>query len=179
MKIVDDSELLKQPFDHDDEYVSKSAMKRESTAAQELGAQLLALGKGQLERIPLDDSLLDALALAKKIKPNTDAHRRQVQYIGRLMRNIDLEPIKAALDKVLNRKNQVAAQAQITEKLRDKLLAEGDAGVQELLQQYPTLDRQKLRQLVRQANKELSKSEQNESAAAVTLFKYLLAETAE
>ncbi|QSX33222.1 ribosome-associated protein [Shewanella avicenniae] len=177
MKIVDDSELLKQPYDHDGEYVSKSALKRESTAAQDLGAQLLTLSKSQLDRITLDDSLLDALALAKKIKPNTDAHRRQVQYIGRLMRNIDIEPIKASLDKIMNRKNQVAAQVQLTEKLRDRLLAEGDAAVQELVEQYPSLDRQKLRQMLRQASKELTKVELSQSAAASNLFKYLLAET--
>lgn len=175
MKIVDDSELMKQPYDHDEEYVSKSAMKRESTAAQDLGAQLLTLSKGQLEKIPLEDSLLDAMALAKKIKPNTDAHRRQVQYIGRLMRNIDIEPIKAALDKVLNRKNQVAAQAQITEKLRDRLLNDGDEAIQELLDEHPHIDRQKLRQLVRQAKKELAKGP--DSAAMTNLFKYLLTET--
>lgn len=175
MKIVDDSELLKQPYDHDDEYVSKSAMKRESTAAQALGEQLLALSKSQLEKIPLEDSLLDAFELAKKIKPNTDAYRRQVQYIGRLMRNIDLEPLQTALSKVLNRKNHVGAQMQIVEKMRDKLLSEGDSAIQALLDQHPTLERQKLRQLVRQANKELAKGP--ESAASATLFKYLLAET--
>ncbi|WP_417760898.1 ribosome biogenesis factor YjgA [Shewanella sp.] len=175
MKIVDDSELMKQPYDHDEEYVSKSAMKRESTAAQDLGAQLLTLSQSQLDKIPLEDSLLDALALAKKIKPNTDAHRRQVQYIGRLMRNIDLAQIKAALDKVLNRKNQVAAQAQITEKLCDKLLTEGDEAIQALLDLHPQLERQKLRQLVRQAKKELEKG--TESTAKANLFKYLLTET--
>ena len=171
MKIVDDSEKMKQPYDDDENYVSKSALKRESTAAQELGKQLLGLSKGQLERIPLDETLLDALALAKRIKVNTDSHRRQVQYIGRLMRDADLDGVKQALDKVLNRSNQVAAQDQITEKLRDKLLAEGDDAIQQLLDEQPHLDRQKLRQLVRQAKKELEKAPESKSAR--DLFQYL------
>ena len=87
------------------------------------------------------------------------------------MRDADLDAIKAALDKVLNRANLVTAQAQITEKLRDKLLAEGDDAIQQLLDEQPHLDRQKLRQLVRQAKKELEKAPESKSAR--DLFQYL------
>ncbi|MFQ6371835.1 ribosome biogenesis factor YjgA [Shewanella sp. YIC-542] len=175
MKIVDDSEKMKQPYDDDENYVSKSALKRESTAAQALGQQLLSLSQSQLQRVPLSENLLDALALAKRIKVNTDAHRRQIQYIGRLMRDEELEPIKEALKKVLSRSGHVAAQVQIIEKMRDKLLTEGDGAIQALLDEHPHLERQKLRQLVRQANKELAKGP--DSKAAKELFQYLRQET--
>ncbi|QSX36842.1 ribosome biogenesis factor YjgA [Shewanella sedimentimangrovi] len=177
MNIVGDSEHFKQPYDRDDEYVSKSEHKRECDAVQELGKQLVALSKSQLDKMELDESVLDAVLATKKIKVNTEAYRRQLQFVGKVMRNVDVEPIQAALDRVLNKNNNEAAKAQIFEKHRERLLTQGDSEIQQLLEDHPQLDRQKLRQLVRQANKELAKGP--DSKASRELFKYLRDEIGE
>jgi ribosome-associated protein len=174
MKIVGDSEHFKQPYDNDDDYVSRTEQKRESEALQELGLQLVALSKTQLDKIELDEFLYDAILQTRNIKPKTEAYRRHMQYIGKLMRTADIEPIQTSLDRVLNKKNNETAQLQIFEKMRERLLSQGDEEIQALVGQHPQLDRQKLRQLVRQANKELEKG--TESKSSRELFKYLRGE---
>ena len=92
--------------EEDDEiiWVSKSEIKRDAEALKKLGAELVALSKTQLERIPLDEQLLEAILLAQKIK--REGLRRQLQLIGKLLRARDPEPITTALDKLKNRHNQ-------------------------------------------------------------------------
>ena len=97
-----------------------------------------------------------------------------MQYIGKLMRNVDVEPIKAALAIVLNKNNNETAKLQMFEKMRERLLSQGDSEIQTLVEHYPQLDRQKLRTLVRQATKELAKGP--ESKSSKELFKYLRSE---
>lgn len=174
MKIVGDSEHFQQPYDNDDDYISRTEFKKESEEAQELGLRLVALSKSQLDKVGLDEFLYDAVLKSKLIKQKTEAYRRHLQYIGKLMRSYEHEPIIAALDKVLNKNNNEAAQVQIFEKMRERLLANGDSEIQTLLDEHPQFDRQKLRQLVRQANKELAKGP--ESKSAKELFKYLRSE---
>ena len=79
-----------------DERPSKSARKRAAHAAQALGEQLIALKESDLAKLPLPDVLADAIREAKRIKARGGL-ARQRQYIGKLMRDIDLEPIEAAL----------------------------------------------------------------------------------
>jgi ribosome-associated protein len=174
MKIVGDSELFQQPYDNDDNYVSRTGVKKESEDAQALGMRLVALSKTQLDKMGLDEFLYDAILKTKLIKQKTEAYRRHLQYIGKLMRGFEHEPIEAALDKVLNKNNNEAAQIQIFEKMRERLLANGDDEVQVLLDLHPQLDRQKMRQLIRQANKELAKNP--ESKSSKELYKYLRSE---
>lgn len=170
MKIVGDSEHFQQPYDNDDEYISRTGHKKESEEAQALGMRLIALSKTQLDRMELEEFLYDAVLKSKLIKQKTEAYRRHLQYIGKLMRSYDHEPIIAALDKVLNKNNNEAAQLQIFEKMRERLLTNGDDEIQELMDKHPQLERQKLRQLIRQANKELVKGP---SKSSQELFKYL------
>ncbi|MBV7317473.1 ribosome biogenesis factor YjgA [Shewanella sp. NIFS-20-20] len=177
MNIVGDSEHFKQPYDNDDDYISRTGVKRESEAFQELGKQLVSLSKSQLAKMDLEERVLDCVLAAKSIKTNTEAYRRQLQYIGKVMRSVDPEPIRLAMDKVLNKNNNEAAQLQIFDKLKERLLTEGDSEVQALLEAHPQLDRQKLRQLVRQSNKELAKG--GESKSAKELVKYLRTEIQE
>ena len=177
MKIVGDSEHFQQPYDNDGDYVSRTGQKVESEDAQKLGVRLIALSKSQLDRMGLDEFLYDAVLHSKNIKTKTEAYRRHLQYIGKLMRGFDHEPIEAALDKILNKNNNENAQVQIIEKLRERLLTEGDDEINALLELQPQLDRQKLRQLVRQATKELAKGPDSKSSRE--LFKYLRAEISE
>ncbi|ABL98691.1 ribosome biogenesis factor YjgA [Shewanella amazonensis] len=181
MNVVGDPENFKQPYDDDENYVSKSSFKRESHAAQDLGKRLLGLSKSQLEKLDLEEDLLDALAAAKKIKPNSEALRRQIQFIGKLMRNLDTEAIVASLDKLANKNNNQAARQHVLEKIRDRLLADGDSEIQALVEEHPTFDRQKLRQMVRATAKEVGKDAEKglESKAAKELLKYLRDNTPE
>lgn len=174
MKIVGDSEHFKQPYDSDAEYVSKTEDKRDCEAAQKVGMELVSLSKTQLDKIELDEHLYDSVLHSHRIKPKTEAYRRHMQYIGKLMRNVDIEPIKASLAVVLNKNSNETAKLQMFEKMRERLLTQGDGEIQTLVEHYPQLDRQKLRTLVRQATKELAKGP--ESKSAKELFKYLRSE---
>lgn len=81
------------------EYKSRTQKKNEDRALQSLGEQLVALPLGQLETMELPDELLTAIELARKIKSRS-ARRRQIQYIGALMRHIDPQAIEAALERI-------------------------------------------------------------------------------
>jgi ribosome-associated protein len=81
------------------EYKSRTQRKKEDRALQRLGEQLVALPPGQLENMGLPDELLEAIKLAHKIKSH-GARRRQIQYIGALMRHIDPQPIETALHRI-------------------------------------------------------------------------------
>ena len=79
-----------------EEIVSKSQLKRESHALQDLGKRLVALSKDQLARIPLDDQLLEAIDLAHRIQNKRSALKRHYQYLGKLLRARDPGPITEA-----------------------------------------------------------------------------------
>ena len=83
----------------DTDYKSRTRKKKEDRALQRLGEQLVALPSGQLETMELPEELLAAIEFARKIRKH-GARRRQIQYIGALMRHIDPQPIKTALDRI-------------------------------------------------------------------------------
>ncbi|QYJ86523.1 ribosome-associated protein [Shewanella mesophila] len=179
MNIVGDSEHFKQPFDHDDEYVSRAEVKREIAVYQELGKQLVSLSKSQINKLELDELLYDNVLKAKTIRINTEAYRRHLQYIGKIMRNVDIEQLQTDLKNVLNQNRNESSKLNVAEKTKDQLLTGGDDAIQALIEQHPKLERQKLRQLVRQANKELVKKPDEASKSAAELVKYIRTETAE
>lgn len=155
----------------ENDYISKTELKRESEALQKLGQRLVSLSPSELKQVPLSENLAEAIKLAHKISNKHEALRRQMQYIGKLMRFEDAEPIEAALD-VLANKHQAATHAfHQLELLRDKLINNGDSAISTLLEEQPQLERQKLRQLVRQAAKEATGNKPPK--AARELFKYL------
>ncbi len=153
-----------------EETKSKSRVKREMHALQELGEALVKLSASELARIEMPDELRDAVRDARKIRQR-GAHKRQLQFIGRLMRQIDPQPIRASLDKLLNRDRVSIAYQHRIERWRDRLLSEGDSALSRLLEEHPSLDRQHLRQLLRNARKELQL--EKPPRAARELFRYL------
>ena len=158
-------------FDDEEEpYVSKSQLKRESHALQALGEELVSLPAAKLAKIPMPDELADAVALARKIKARGGL-KRQLQYIGKIMRGIDAEPIKQALDDMKNAAGKEAAKFHRLEQWRDRLVAEGDAALEQLLEEFPHADRQHLRQLIRNAQQETRKNKPPKSAREI--FRYL------
>ncbi|WP_047047386.1 ribosome biogenesis factor YjgA [Vibrio mexicanus] len=144
----------KAPWEPEEEiiWVSKTELKQDMEELQKLGEELVALKPAVLEKFPLSEDLADAIKDAQRFK--NEAKRRQLQYIGKLMRNEDPEPLQAALDKVRNKHSQATAELHKLEQLRDRVVEEGDSAIGDVLELYPTADRQRLRQLARQANKE-------------------------
>ena len=102
-----------------EEFVSKSQRKREATAAQELGKNLLELSIDDLATIELPDTLSHALAEARRIKKNS-ALKRQLQYIGKLMRHLDIEPIREQYLKLTNHYHKDVKEFHKLEEGRDR-----------------------------------------------------------
>ncbi len=150
---------------------SKSAVKREMTALQDLGTRLTELPEPQLRKIPIEsEQLLDAIMLARRIKAR-GGRRRQLQFIGKLMRNIDPTPIEEALAKIDGQHQAENARFHRIEQLRDQLLDRGDVGLDAILTAYPNADRQQLRQLVRTHQLELKN--EKPLTAGKKVFRYL------
>ncbi|MBW7981663.1 ribosome biogenesis factor YjgA [Enterobacillus tribolii] len=171
-KHPDEEWLDELPEEEEDEeiiWVSKSEIKRDAEALKDLGAELVELGKNSLDRIPLDEDLRSAIELAQRI--TREGRRRQLQLIGKLLRARDPEPIQIALDKLKNRHNQQVALFHKLEQLRDRLIAEGDDVIPVVLELYPQADRQQLRSLVRNAQKEKAANKPPKSARQI--FQYL------
>src|SRR5579862_1350902 len=88
---------------------SKSSIKREMTALQKIGETLVGMPQAQLDKIPLPDELIEAIMFARGLK-SREGRRRHLQFIGKLMRQIEIEPIQAAIKKVQLTNKQVTAQ---------------------------------------------------------------------
>ncbi len=134
---------------------SRTELKRESTELQKLGESLLTLREGLLTPLALSEKLTDALAEAKRIT-NFEGKRRQMQFVGKLMRGLAPEVLDAVRAALAEQHSGSAAAAQAlhhAEQWRDRLIADDDA-VGQWLQQYPGTDSQQLRALVRQARKD-------------------------
>jgi ribosome-associated protein len=131
---------------------SKTQRKQEMAALQQLGEELLRLTPGQLARIELPDNLRDALHEAHRITAH-EGRRRQIQYIGRLMRQVDPEPIRQALGDATGESRAAVALMHRCERLRDRLL-DDDAALTEFLAQHPGADGQHLRATIRASRRE-------------------------
>ncbi|MGH1461067.1 MAG: ribosome biogenesis factor YjgA [Neptuniibacter sp.] len=156
--------------DQDDECLSKTEVKRQMHALQELGLRLTKLNKDQLDKLQLSDSLRTAVDDYHRIKSNS-AKKRHLQYIGKVIRNQDPEEIEHGIG-LFEAGHQ--AHTQVFHKLerwRDRLINEGNSALQEYVTEYPESDIQHIRQLVRNAQKELKL--EKPPAAARKLFKYL------
>ena len=154
------------PFDDDALPPSKSQRKREMAALQDLGAELVDLAAADLARIPLPDRLSEAIDQARAITSH-GARRRQLQFIGKIMRDVDPAPIRAALEKIRQHSARATAELHLIERWRDRILSEGQAALNEFSGQYPGADRQRLRQLMLNARKEQEKSLPPKSARSL------------
>jgi ribosome-associated protein len=159
---------------HDDgfsEPPSKSAMKRRMTALQELGETLTRLSDKQLKKIPLPSADLHQAIIEGRNIPSNSARRRHMQYIGKLMRDVDPAPIEAALDDLYGEQRASADRFHALEQLRDAVLAKGLQGIEQVVARWPGADRQHLRQLVLQHQRESARGQP--PAASRKLFRYL------
>lgn len=122
-----------------EERPSKSARKRQSTDLQDLGEALIELPDAEFDALPLPDSLREAVLLARRITKHGGLYR-QKQYIGKLMRKIDAEPIRAALEARRARERIATLRFRRVEVWRDRLLKEGATALEPLRAEAPQID---------------------------------------
>jgi ribosome-associated protein len=149
--VADGSELdmeLKAEFDG-----SRAKLKAESDALQKLGVQLLDLPESRLKKLDLPEKLFDAVQEAKRIS-NFEGKRRQMQYIGKLMRKVDPAPIEAAVIAAKKGSATETLSLHRAEKWRDDLIAD-EGTLERWMAEYPATDSQHLRSLIRQARKKI------------------------
>jgi ribosome-associated protein len=149
-----------------DDLPSRSQLKRDSQELRDMGEQLVLMPNAHLDKITLDSSLLAAIKEARRLK-SLDARRRQIQYIGKLMRNMDLTEIRYSVEKLNHQSQTFRQHFAMLEQWRDRLINEGNSAIEEFLIDYPNADRQQIRNLSRQAGRGKT------SAAKTKLFKYL------
>lgn len=150
---------------------SKSVQKRAVEALQELGAQLLTCNKATLEKCELPPELIAALAEYKRLPNKHGALRRQLQFIGRLMRDLDdatLDRIHAQFNRNVDLEKKKFA---MLEQQRDLLLSGDKAALEDLIEAHPEVNVQLLRQLIRGAQKE--RDENKPPASSRKLFRLL------
>ena len=112
---------------------SKSQLKRESHALQDLGKKLAALSADQLARIPLDQPVIEAIALAQRIQNKRSALKRHYQFLGKLLRARDVDPILTALAELDNESQQSIQQHHRAERWRDRVVEQGNSAIDELV----------------------------------------------
>jgi ribosome-associated protein len=135
-----------------DERPSKTERKKEVHALQALGERLVGLNAEQLAAVPLPEELRDAVLEAKRIR-SREGRRRQLQYIGKLMRGIDPAPIARELERWDGQSRAATAAHRRIERWRLRLLDDDDA-LTEFAREHPNVDLQRLRTCVREARKE-------------------------
>ena len=141
--------------DHDEDSAapSKTQRKQQMEALQTLGEELVALSADRVRKIDIPDELREAVRQAQRFTRPDEARRRQMQYIGKLMRGVEVEPIRAALAQVRGESAQETARLHRLEQMRSDLLAD-ETILGDIVARYPAADLQQLRSLRRAALKE-------------------------
>jgi len=136
------------------EFVSRTKKKQQVEELQKLGAALVDLPPVQLDALGLPALLLAAVREAQRIKSH-EARRRQVQFIGKLMRSVDPAPVRAALAELDGRSGAARAQQRLLEQWRERLIGD-DAALTEFSGQFPQAEIQQIRALIENARKEIA-----------------------
>lgn len=157
-------------YDEEGNWVSKTQRKKECTDMTEMGEKLISLNHDELAQIQMDDELRAAIEEAQRIK-SYGALKRQKQFIGKIIRNIDADEISIQLDKILHKHDMHNAEFKRMEKWRDNLVENGDVAINSFLEAYPNADRHHLRQLVRNVEREKKASKPPTSYRQI--FKYI------
>jgi len=161
---------MNDEFDPENAPPSKSRLKRDAIALQQLGTRLVDLQESVWSMLKLPESLIAALRETRRLHAR-GGRKRQLQFIGKLMRDIDPEPIQHYFEQERLRTRKLAQAHHELEAWRDRMIEEGDPAIEAFLEQHPQADRQHLRQLVRQAKKELAHNTPPKSSRA--LFRYI------
>lgn len=152
---------------------SRSQVRRDALDVLKLAETLAALSPAQLARLPVPEHLLEEIQRTHAMTQH-GARKRQTQYLAKHMRRLEedeIAPIRLALDYDKQKSHRENATLQRLEIQRERLIAEGDPALDELMQEHPQADRQHLRQLIRQARSELER--QKPPRASRELFRAL------
>lgn len=155
--------------DRGDERPSKTQRKKDMHALQALGQQLVDLSREQLARIELPDDLREAIDFAHRVTSH-EGRRRHMQYIGRLMRQVDADEIRAAIGRATGESRAAVALMHFAERWRDRLLAD-DAALTDFIAERPGADVQWLRATIRAARREQAAGQPPRHARA--LYRWL------
>lgn len=156
------------------EPASKTQLKQASERLKKLGLELVDLTPGERSKIPLDDELLTAIELCTRINRKKDGFRRQIQLIGKRLRAREVDNIEIALANLKSSHSVANRHFHMLERLRDEIIADGNDGINTVITKYPQLERQKLRQMLRNAQKQTEHDKP--PAAAREIFQYLRTE---
>lgn len=159
--------------DTDDEGPSKSARKRAAHAAQDLGERLITLREADLAKLPLPEDVKDAVREARTIRKGP-GQARQRQFIGKLMRNVDAEPVIAVLEGLHSTSAADADRDKRVERWRKRLLTGGPEALDALEKAHPSVDRAATERLIHAAHA-LTTSEAARTLANRELFRALRA----
>jgi ribosome-associated protein len=152
---------------------TRGEKKRKALQLERLGESLVKLPPAKLARVPLPNDLAAAVTEAQRIfaMGAHGGYRRQVQFIGRIMRTVDAQPIADALEALKGEDAPSSATFRAAERWRDRLVDEGDRALEELVKDKPEVDRTNMRTLIRQAQKE--KANGKPPHASRTIFREL------
>ena len=154
----------------EEELVSRTQLKKEMHALQDLGERLMKLKPEIWQQFNFSESMRDALNESKRIK-NHNAIRRHIRRLGKLLKDEDTEQVTTLFERMDNEHLQDTRRFHRIERWRDRLLDEGDSALKELLDVCPNADRQHLRQLIRSGTKE--RLQGKSPASQRKLFQYL------
>jgi ribosome-associated protein len=147
-----------EPYNDDDEIISKTSIKKDMIELQNIGKRLTELPKSKLLYLQITEILEVAILEMHRLK-NNEAKRRHLQYIGKLMRSEDIEALQYTLD-LMDSSSEVFIRLQKQQELwRERLVKDND-GINLYIQAYPNVDRQQLRTLTRNAQKEKEKEKE-------------------
>jgi ribosome-associated protein len=124
---------------------SKTQRKKEMLALQEIGSRLTRFSEAQLDKLTLSDKLRNAIREFRRLPNSHGAKRRQLQYIGRLMRDFNLDEIQRDIETMLQPPRRVEAKNAILQRYCEQILVGGDLAINEVLEENPQLERQVLR----------------------------------
>ena len=144
---------MKYEPDTESDLPSKTQLKQDATDLQQLGQKLTTYSSAVLRKLPLNEVLISAIEEYNRLPNSHGARRRQLQFIGKLMRDLDYEAIIKAIDNLENGHLRKKKKPSAVKLLCEAILESGDAEINAALEQYPQLERQTMRQLYREHNR--------------------------
>lgn len=145
-------------WDEWDDRPSKSEVKRQLASLVDLARELVELPQKRLDQIPIEDDVLaDGIDLARRITANS-GRKRQIQFLGKRLRVIDVEPIVAALNRQHENDQEATERHHLAERWRAAIVAEGMSAIDQFIGEHPAAERTQLRALWQQSQKEASKN---------------------
>ena len=168
--LVNNMTESKENLDQASALTSKSQRRRDALEVKSLASRLIGLSPALLAQVPLDEPSRAAIGEARRIRSNV-ARKRQLQFVAKLLRRGDPDPIWQALEAIGADARQLSGRQHRAEAWRDRLVETGDSAISELLRQRQDVDAQPLRQLIRKAHQEAGAGKP--PAAARALFRLL------